>query len=213
MCVGWVRPHSLLILKGFSVPAGDKTLVTQPLTVNLDCKQPADSLFAEMDCGKCVSNHRVSVKATANGDVSVSDSPALLQRFQRIHPTKAPMTATVVNDSDAIMGTPTVKNQDYPPLMPENMILVGAAGNSGSLNALGTPLTHAPPTRSAPYRRGQDRGARMRGEMALLLVLVPGWGAEVGWTFLHSVFAVGVQFLTVSSSWSHLRQRRSKQRF
>lgn len=49
--------------------------------------------------------------------------------------------------------------------------------------------------------------------MALLLVLVPVGGAVLGWTFLHSVFAVGVQFLAVSSSGSHLRQRGSKQTF
>lgn len=41
--------------------------------------------------------------------------------------------------------------------------------------------------------------------------MVPAGGADSDWAFLHSVFDVDVQFLTVSSSWSHLQRRARKQ--
>lgn len=97
------------------------------------------------------------------------------------------------------------------------MISVGAAGNSGSLNTLeqsGLCLDHVSHMPRPPEAliiavvgvgvcvRNNSRFDPRRSE-----VLVPAGVADVDWTFLHSVFDVDVQFLTVSSPWSHLQRR------
>lgn len=101
--------------------------------------------------------------------------------------------------------------------MPENMISVGAAGNSGSLNTLEQcgpcrdPGPHMPRPPGALIIavvgvgvcvRNNPRSDPRRSEVS-----VPARGAGVDGTFLHSVFDVDVQFLTVSSPWAHLQRR------
>lgn len=59
------------------------------------------------------------------------------------------------------------------------------------------------PERRSPMPRPPERRSPM----------LPAGGANVDGTFLHSVLAVGVQFLTATSSGPHLRRRRRKQPF
>lgn len=55
------------------------------------------------------------------------------------------------------------------------------------------------PERRSHMPRPPERGRRWR---------VPAGGADVDWTLLHSVSAVGVQFLTASPSGPQLRRRK-----